>query len=153
MQFRTLKRSTSGAAFTLIEVLICMVIVGVVFVSLYTGMACGYSTVQLARENLRATQIIIEKLETIRLYNWDQITSSNYVPATFTTTYYPQGSTNQQGVVYSGTVKITDYNLGNNYDEHMKLITVGLTWTTGKLPRSRTAYTTYSRYGLQNYTY
>ena len=88
MQFRTLKRSTSGAAFTLIEVLICMVIVGVVFVSLYTGMACGYSTVQLARENLRANQIITDRLEEMRIYGWNYLTNAGNVPANFVVPFF-----------------------------------------------------------------
>ena len=153
MRIRHQQQTTGTSAFTLIEVIVCMAIVGVVFVSLYGGMAFGYSTVALARENLRATQILVEKMEVIRLYNWDQITSGTNVPTTFTAAYYPDGTTNQQGVTYSGTVGISKYALKNNYDDNMRLITVGLTWTTGNLERSRTLSTTYSRYGMQNYSY
>ena len=153
MRIRHQQETTGTSAFTLIEVIVCMAIVGVVFVSLYGGMAFGYSTVALARENLRATQILVEKMEVIRLYNWDQITSGTNVPTTFTAAYYPDGTTNQQGVTYSGTVDISKYDLKNNYDNNMRLITVGLTWTTGNLERSRTLSTTYSRYGMQNYSY
>ena len=150
MQFWTNRKSKAPGAFTLIEVLVCTAVIGVVFVSLYAGMASGVSTMQLARHNLRATQILIEKTETIRLYNWDQITT-NFIPATFTTSYYPNGATNQQGVVYTGKVIISKPDLDANYADDMKLIKIELNWTTGSLPRTRSVSTLYSRYGLQNY--
>ena len=152
MQFWTKRNSKAPRAFTLIEVLVCTGVIGVVFVSLYAGMASGVSTMQIARHNLRATQILVEKMETIRLYNWDQITT-NFIPETFTTSYYPSGATNQQGVVYTGKVKISNPDLQSNYDDDMKLIEIELKWTTGKLPRTRKVSTLYSRYGLQNYVY
>ena len=70
--------------FTLLESLVGMGALGVVLVSLYTGMTTGFNVVRLARENLRATQVLQEKFETLRLYNWAQITSTNFVPPTFT---------------------------------------------------------------------
>ena len=152
MQFWTNKKSKASGAFTLIEVLVCTAVIGVVFVSLYAGMASGVSTMQMARHNLRATQILVEKMETIRLYNWDQITT-NFIPTTFSTTYYPSGTTNQQGVVYTGKVIISKPDLNANYDDDMRLIEVELNWTTGSLPRTRSVSTLYSRYGLQNYVY
>ena len=60
------RRKTAGA-FSLVEVMIGMAIVGVTFVSLYGGMTYGFSSVRMSLENLRATQILVEKMETIRL--------------------------------------------------------------------------------------
>ena len=57
-------------AFSMIEILVAMVVLGIMFVSLYSGFSSGFAVVQLARENLRATQILQEKMETIRLYTW-----------------------------------------------------------------------------------
>lgn len=155
MQLKHQKRTKAAGAFTLIEVIVCMAVIGVVFVALYGGMAWGYTTIKMARENLRATQILVEKMEEMRVYTWDQITAGNFIPKTFTASYYPSGSTtNAQGIVYSGTVDVnTRLNLHNNYDDQMALITVTLNWTTGKLNRTRSVSTIASRYGLQNYLY
>ena len=67
------------SGFTLIEGIMGVGIMGVLFVSLYTGMTTGFGVVRMARENLRATQVLQEKFETIRLYTWEQINT----PGTF----------------------------------------------------------------------
>src|SRR5947207_7982848 len=80
-------------AFTLIEVMMAVLVVGVAFVSLYLGFTQGFGTIQVARENLRATQILQEKMETIRLLTWQQITDASVAnnPYTFTNYFYPPG--------------------------------------------------------------
>jgi prepilin-type N-terminal cleavage/methylation domain-containing protein len=70
------RRTAARAAFTLVELVVAMAVIGVVVVSLYGGITSGISSVRMARENLRATQILVEKTEAIRLYRWDQITNS-----------------------------------------------------------------------------
>src|SRR5262245_36548489 len=127
----------AGPAFTLMEVMVAVAVIGVTFIALYAGLAHGYSTVQLARENLRATQILTEKMETIRLYNWDQLNNKGFIPDKFETTYYPAGGTNGTGVVYKGKLKIEDSKLKTNYEDDMKVVTIELEWTTGHLKRSR----------------
>src|SRR5687767_14388252 len=68
--------SIQHRAFSIIEVLVALAIAGVLFTSLYAGISAGFVVIETARENLRATQIMVEKLETIRLYTWEQITLS-----------------------------------------------------------------------------
>src|SRR5207244_2048787 len=91
-------KETTQNGFTLIEVLIGMAIVGGLIITLYTGLAWGFRVIRLARENIRATQVMAEKMETIRLYNWDQVTSNGFIPSTFNVPYYPVGQTNGSGV-------------------------------------------------------
>jgi Tfp pilus assembly protein PilV len=57
----------------MVEVLMAAGLIGVISVTLYIAIAQGFAATQVARENLRATQILQEKMETIRLYGWDQI--------------------------------------------------------------------------------
>src|ERR1051325_6941474 len=95
------------SAFTLIEVAMTTAILGVVFAAFYSGIAAGFSLVGLTRENLRANQLLLERMETIRLYSWDQINSNGFIPPTFTAPFYPPvaGQTNQNsGVTYYGTL-------------------------------------------------
>ena len=141
------------AAFSLVEVLVAMVVLGVLLVSLYAAIAWGFAVMRLARENIRATQVMTEKMETIRLYNWDQVNSNGFIPLTFSVPYYPIGQTNGSGLTYYGRMSIDNVNFGNSYDVDMKQITVTLNWTNANLPRTRTVQTLVSRYGLQNYIY
>lgn len=142
-------------AFTIMEVLVALGVSALLFVSLYAGFSSGWMVTEVARENLRATQIMVEKMETIRLYSWSQVTApTNFIPRTFEDTYYPN-STNpsMRGLTYTGLVTIsTVTNLGT-YGNNMRLMKIDLNWTSGGIRRSRSMETLVSRYGLQNYVY
>jgi len=148
------RRAEAGSkAFTLMEVLVAVAIIGVQFVTLYLGMTQGFGIVQVSRENLRATQILQEKMETIRLYTWDQITNAGFIPPTFTAPFFPAGQTNL-GVNFQGTMTISDVPspLSNaSYASDLKLVVVQVNWTSGNVQRKRDMRTMVSHYGLHNY--
>src|SRR4051812_14625785 len=82
-------------AFTLVEVLMAAALAGIIFTTAIAGFSNAFSTLQLDRENCRATQILLEKTEMLRVYNWDQIIgrdTTTYIPATFTAPFYPDNS-------------------------------------------------------------
>jgi hypothetical protein len=108
---------------------------------------------QMARENLRATQILLEKMETIRLYSWDQITTPDFIPTTFTAQYDPQGGNGSQGLTYTGSMVISDAPVTTSYSGDMKLVKVTINWKTGNLGRTREFSSLVSRYGMQDYIY
>jgi prepilin-type N-terminal cleavage/methylation domain-containing protein len=143
-------------AYTLLEVLIGMSIVGIMAVSFYAGMSSGFAITQLARENLRATQIMVERMEGIRLHNWDQVTSGTLIPTNFTEYYYPPAlDQTDRGILYRGTVSITQPTLNPSatYGTNMRIITVSVRWTSANVERNRTMSTYVARYGMQNYIY
>ena len=111
----------SRCAFALIEVLIGSGLLGVMSVSLYLGIAQGFAFVQIARENLRATQILQEKLETVRLYTWDQVIQPGFIPSAFTNYYYPSGGSGSQGAVYRGTTTVSSAPVGGNLSRFVRL--------------------------------
>src|SRR5688572_33093234 len=97
------------AGFSIIEATIGMGIVGTTVATVFSGFTSGFFTMQMARENLRATQIMLERVETIRLYSWDQVTDPDgYITPTFTASYDPDAPNGETGLVYQGTVEITD---------------------------------------------
>src|SRR3954465_8521979 len=98
------KRSRMSG-FTLIEGIIGVGAMGILIVSLYTGMTTGFGVVRMARENLRATQGLQEKFGTIRLYTWDQINDTNYISPTFTNALY-MGNGQYDLNAYQGKVTI-----------------------------------------------
>ena len=146
-------------AYTLVEVIVCVALIVILFVSLYGGMSTGFALTQASRENLRATQIMLEYMEGIRLYNWDQLTQSNWIPGSFTRYYYPLANTNageSLGIPYYGTVTITTNPVMNPtavYSANMASVTVALAWTNAAVPHSRTMTTYVARNGMQNYIY
>ena len=146
------RRGFVDAAFTLSEVLVAVAIGSVVFVSLYSGLSSGFAIVQLARENLRATQIMQEKMETIRLYTWDQITTTGFIPTNFTDVFY-SSTQYAGGLTYTGSVTIAASPITENYSNDLKMVTVKVTWESANVLRNREMSTLVSRYGLQNYIY
>jgi len=150
---RQSRRPTARSAFTLVELIVAMAVIGIVVVALYGGITTGYSSVRLARENLRATQILVEKMEAIRLYDWEQLTTPSFVASSFSVPYDPADTTNTTKVIYSGQVSITPVSLPASYTNDMRLVTVQLTWNTAGLPRTRQLSTYVCRTGLQNYLY
>jgi Tfp pilus assembly protein PilV len=138
-----------GRAFSLIEVMFGAMIISVVFISLYVGIGQGFGVIQVARENLRATQIMQEQVEILRILNWDKITT-NASPWNFTASFYPANLTNQ-GVTYTGRIDLTNAPVSATYAADVRLAIVSLSWTSGTAPRQRELRTLVSRYGLHNY--
>src|SRR5436190_19982708 len=139
------------SGFTLIEVMIGVLFMAVLFASLYLGRGQGFAVIQTARENLRATQIIQEQMETIRLYAWDQMTNGS-VPGSFTASF-DAAMTQSTGRVYSGTIQIDPVPMSESYSNDHRLVTVGLTWTSGASQHQKQMSALVSRYGLHNYYY
>ena len=141
------------AAFSLIEATVGMGIVGTTIATLFSGFTSGFFTMQMARENLRATQIMLERVETIRLYSWDEVTDPTYITRTFAASYDPEAPVGQQGLVYNGTIEISDTGIPASYAADMRRVTVRVDWMTGKLRRHREFTSYISRFGLQDYVY
>src|SRR5438132_5136178 len=79
--------------FTLAEAIVGMGVVGVLIMSLYAALTSGFSAVQSGREDMRATQILVKKMDQIRLFNWDQITNGTSIPASFFEAFNPEAPT------------------------------------------------------------
>ena len=140
------------AAFTFAEVLIAMFVVSIMATALYAGLSTGFSSIRTSRENLRATQVMLEKTESLRLYAWSEINSNGLLPLTFIVPFKSGGSTN--GLVYSGTVTIdkpTDTAVSANYAADLRVITVKLSWISQKRPCTKTMTTYVSRWGEHGY--
>lgn len=151
------ERCESG--YTLVEV-ICSVFIAAIAASvLFVGFDNGFAILRTTREDLRATQILMQKTEAFRLYTWEQLTQAN-TPGTFKEYYYPAGSgTNSPGSLYWGTVSTlgvaTNIPAGTAYRDNVHLITITVNWTNyiGLRPvsHSRQMQTLSAISGMQNY--
>lgn len=140
------------SAFSMVEATIGLAILATVGGALMTGITNGYFTMQMTRENLRATQIILEKVETLRLCSWDQITGG-FISNNVADYYDPNTTTNNRGISYSVTTVITNVPFSAGYGTNMRQVSFTVNWKTGQMPRSRTYTTFVARDGLQNYIY
>src|SRR6266478_2999159 len=86
-------------AFTIAEVLVAVFILGIACMALYAGFATGFMLVDSTRQELRATQILTQKAEALRLCSWGSLTN---FPLSFSESYDPT-STNG-GILYVGSV-------------------------------------------------
>lgn len=141
------------AGFSLAEVSVSMGLIGTASVALFSGFTTGFFTMQMARENLRATQIMLERTETLRLYSWDQLTTPGFIEADTEEKYDPNAVAGQQGLSYRVNVRIEPVSLGTTYSDDMRQVTVTLNWVTGSIPRTRTYSTYVARRGMQNYIF
>lgn len=157
--FRIIGRQVSPAGFSLVEVVVGIALLAVVCLALYTGLGSTTFSVRMSRENLRATQIMAEKLDTIRLYGWNQLTSPTYIPRTFTMTYYPRNhlpadlEAAHGELIYQGAIHIEAAPVEEVYSNDLRQVTVELKWSSGNVERTRKMTTLVSRYGLHKYVY
>jgi hypothetical protein len=145
--------TSNQRAFTFVEVVIATAITLVMFISFYAAMSSGVETIRVARENLRATQIIVSRMEGIRLFRWDQLTNTTLLPANFTENFYPNGN---QGITYTGAVSVAAAALASpasSYSSNMYQITIQLNWHSFGPLRTRQMSTYCSQYGVQNYVW
>ncbi|MDB6065921.1 MAG: hypothetical protein JWR26_2129 [Pedosphaera sp.] len=152
MKIRLNSKPDAGA-FTLAEVCVAVAMIGVMMIALFSGFRQSFKLVGANRENLRATQILQEKMELIRLYNWDQVTNTGYIPQHFSATFDPTVATNIEGAVYTGSVTLTNAPMTETYSTNMRIVILNLSWTSSGVVHSRSMTTFISRYGLQNYIY
>jgi prepilin-type N-terminal cleavage/methylation domain-containing protein len=166
-----------ASGFTLVEVLTAAAIAAVIFMAVFASVSVSFGLLTTTRQNLRATQIMVSRLEGLRLEAWDttngltQLFNSGYVPTNFTESFYPLGlnGTTNDGISYYGQMAVSQLGAGNtnvfgntppSYATSMAIVTVTLKWTNsttglndvGKI-HTRTMSTLVAQYGLQNYVF
>ena len=169
--------TTPASGFTLVEVLTAAAIAAIIFVAVFASVSVSFSILTNTRQNLRATQIMVSRLEGLRLEAWDttnglsELFNSSYVPTNFTESFYPLGlnGTTNDGISYYGTMAVTQLGSGNtnvfggttpSYASSMALVTVTLNWTNSTTglngvgsTHTRSMSTLVSQYGIQNYVF
>lgn len=134
----------------MVEVLFAMAIVGILVVTLYGAIATSTSWVRMCQENEAATQILSEKLDTIRLYSFDQLTKSNgFLQTNFTVGIDPLLTNSTP--YYTGRVILAQDPVTEAYKSSLVKVTVNLTWVSGLRPQSRSMTTFVATNGLQSY--
>jgi len=159
-------RRRVSAGFTLIELMISALLAAILLAAVFSGISSSFALLDSTREHLRATQIIMSRLEGMHLEAWGnanqptQLFDPSLVPTTFTDYFYPQGlkgSTNE-GTVYTGTITIYKGNaISTSYANSLALVVVSVSWSDvvrGVTNAHTDTMSTYiGQYGVQNYVY
>ena len=154
MRLKLRKSAGTGAlAFTLAEILVSVLIVNIGAVALMGCFKYSIFATSLFRENQRATQVMLERAEAIRLCSWDQVRSNGFIPTTYTDYFDPTATNSNRGVVYTGTVAVTSFPYNTTYKDNMRQLTLTIGWTSGAISRRRTNVTYIAKDGIQNYVY
>jgi hypothetical protein len=144
-------------AVTLVEVVMATTIIAVTGGAIINSINYGLWVMRMARENQRATQVMLERLEAIRLYNWTQVTNTGYIPSTFTARYDPTSAASSQGTVYYGALSVSNPTFVGStpsYSGNIRQFTVSVSWTnSGGLAHTRSVSTYVAQNGMQNYVY
>ena len=135
--------------FALIEIMIAGCILGFSVVSLYSAYSFGFALIRLSQENVRADQILLQKMETLRVYPWSQTApGSGIIPATFTEVFSPGAIS--CGAAYTGSITIIPAPVTDvSYSNTLRQVTVSLNWVSGGISRSRSMTTFVSQNGIQ----
>jgi prepilin-type N-terminal cleavage/methylation domain-containing protein len=137
------------AGFTLVETLVAVSILGIVVASISTAYSFGFGVTRASQEDLRADQILLQKLEMLRVYNLSQTCSNGFVPATFQDSFAPGAA--QPGVTYTGSISISNAPLTELYASQLRQVTVTLNWNSASRPCRRRMTTLVAQHGIQTY--
>jgi prepilin-type N-terminal cleavage/methylation domain-containing protein len=144
------------AGMTLIEVMVGVGVLGIMSVALYAGFAFAFAEIRLAQENARATQILEERMEVVRVLNWDQVVNlPGYIPTNFTAAFSLDNPTNPpaNSFSYTGKVTVARAPVTATYSNDLRMIQIQVTWPSGKVVRQRQMTTFVSQYGMQKHLY
>ena len=136
-----------------------VLIAAIALAAMFATFSNGCAILRVARDDERATQILMQKTEAIRLMTWYNLSNC---PTTFVDSFNPTGLTNgTQGTVYYGTISLfgdpTNIPSSVTYRTNIHLITISLVWTntvnatvTG---HTRQAQTMLAAQGMETYLY
>jgi hypothetical protein len=138
------------AGFALLEIAAAAGLGTLMLLALYLCFVTGFAIVRNSRENLRATQVIVERLEDIRHCAFSQITNSIYNPPRFTAAYDPKQR--DGGLIYHGTITSDVPPIGSVPDvfrANVLMVTVGVSWTSGSICHTQSMRTLIPQDGFE----
>ena len=144
-------RHRRTSAFTLIETIVATFLATIMLPAIYASTAAGFSMVQVTREDLRATQILLRQVEAIRLSPYKLLQDPKSYPTNFTDYYCTNGKTNGAAYAVSYNWQPGPASLPPSYRTNVLLVTVSAAWSSGNVQRTRSMQTYVARYGIQRY--
>ena len=149
-------KANRSKAFTIVEVIISMTIIGIAASGLMAAITGSFLVMRMARENQRATQVLMDRAEALRVFNWTEVTNGS-LPSYFTDYFNPSITNAPEGVTYYGAITVTNVAFSGTTPAygatHMRQINLSVTWNTKGIQRTRTFSTYVACDGMENYVY
>src|SRR6266705_2577013 len=110
-------RHLLAKAFSLMESVVGMGIVGILTTAIYAALTAGFNTVRFAREDQRATQVLVQVMDQLRAVSWTPLTNGTSLPAQWVTAFNPEDTVVVHGawniqklrrLGYATTIDVTD---------------------------------------------
>jgi Tfp pilus assembly protein PilE len=140
------KAARACGGFTLVEAVFAVLASAVMLIALYASFTTGFSILKVTREDLRATQIILDRMEKVRLLPYSQLGNPSVYPASTIETNGPGG------VAYTVTFATAPRaTLSPFYRSNVIEVTVEVSWQSGNVQRKRAMQTYVARSGIQSY--
>lgn len=148
------KKASFG--FTLVETMVATMVAAIMLSAHFLAFASGFAMVTVTREDLRASQIMLQRMEAIRITGFDQIATKFPTNAT---EYYDEKhkATGGGGAAYTVSYstkpgyQLVDTTMPTSYRTNLMEVTVGVSWKSGTKTRSRSMRTYVNRYGVESY--
>ncbi len=133
MRIKPNSRSIRNEAFTLVEVIVCMMVMGLVFAGILTGNTQASKRAEWSGYNMAAQALAVQQLEEFHAAAWDTQAS----PLIDWTTNFPAIVTNTLDLPIAGTnavwvtnfVTITNIMIASNPPVNIKMLRVDTVWS------------------------
>src|SRR6266540_6984495 len=96
------KTQARKSGFTLVETIVAMMVAAIWLSAHFLAFASGFALMTVTREDLRASQIMLQRMEAIRLSGYAQLSDTNKYPPSVTQ-YYDESAATNRGVAYTVT--------------------------------------------------
>jgi hypothetical protein len=143
-------RGQSG--FSIVEAMIGFFLLGVVTAALFGGFSFGFNSIKLSQEEVRADQILVQKLETLRMYNFTNVIKPGFI-LTNSTAYYSISNA-AHGVTYTVQMNVDPFvpsATPEAYSNTLRQVTANVSWFSEGMNHTRTMRTLVSTNGIATY--
>jgi hypothetical protein len=136
----------NAVGFALVEALLATGLLALIIGTLYGAFSFGFRVIQVSQEDMRADQVLLERLESLRVYDWSRVTN-HFIPGSFSAYY----NNNTNGLSYAGTIVVTNTTFSESYAGTLRQVNASVTWVSGGVSRRRTMSTFVSQNGICTY--
>jgi hypothetical protein len=126
-------------------------ILGITIAALCGGFSFGFNTIKLSQEEVRADQILVQRLETLRVYNWTNVING-YVTTNFPAYYSTSNAVH--GVTYNVSVSVSPFVPSatlESYSNTLRQVTARVSWFSEGMNHTRTMMTLVSTNGIATF--
>jgi Tfp pilus assembly protein PilE len=151
VRYNQSKAARACGGFTLVEAVFAILAAAVMLIALYASFTTGFSILKVTREDLRATQIILDRMERVRLSPYTQLANQSVYPASLTETNGPGGVAYTVTFTTATNLESMPPDIDGGYKSKIALVTVKVSWKSGNVLRERSMQTYVARDGIQSY--